>query len=323
MTPIKPVMFRAAVALALLAMPAPSLAHEGHDHEDESALTGAVFAPAGAPFALESETIANLGVMTAAAESKPFPDTLSMTAAVALPPEKQAQVTTRFDGRIQEIKVKIGEDVQKGQDIIVVEPVQLGTNTITYKAPMSGRIMQQNVVLGQSVTFQTSLMDIADLSQVLLKGAVYETPDLARVKVGQKVTAHIGIYPHQTFEGVVQKIDAGPDADSRAFHVYALFDNAGKLLMPNLRGTMTVTLEDEKRQPSVVVPRAAVLESNGVSFVFVRGKEMFERRDVQLGRKSGSETEIISGVAPGELVVTQGNYQLQYLKPAPPKAEEH
>ncbi|MDI1226730.1 MAG: efflux RND transporter periplasmic adaptor subunit [bacterium] len=304
------------VALAALSVvSATSFAHEGH--EDTSALTGGGAAVAGEPLTLSPESIANLGVKTVAAEMKPLPDTLSMPATVALLPEKQAQMTTRFDGRIQEIKVKIGEDVQKGQDLIIVEPVQIGTNVITYKAPMTGRVMQQNVVLGQAVTFQTSLIDIADIRQVLMKGAVYETPDLARLKVGQKVIASIGIYPGKVFEGVIEKIDAGPSADSRALHIYALFDNAAKELKPNLRGTMTVTLDSEDTQPTVVVPLSSVLENNGVSFVFVKEKDKFERREVQLGRKSRMEAEIVSGVLPAEEVVTQGNYQLQYLKPTP------
>lgn len=320
MLTIKPYSICAALVLAALIVSAPVQAHEGHD--DTTVLTGEA-APAGAPLTLSPETVANLDVKTATAAMKPLPDTLSMPATVSLLPERQAQVTTRFDGRIQEIKVKIGEDVQKGQELIIVEPVQIGTNVITYRSPMTGRVMQQNVVVGQAVTFQTSLIDLADVRQVLLKGAVYETPDLARLKVGQKVTASIGIYPNQSFEGKIEKIDAGPAADSRAMHVYALFDNAAGLLKPNLRGTMNVTLNDVDEKPTVVIPLSAVLENNGVSFVFVKEDKTFERREVQLGSKTNSETEVISGVLPEEEVVTQGNYQLQYLKPAPSKTEAH
>lgn len=320
MLTIRPYSICAAMVLAALVISAPVQAHEGHD--DTAALTGEA-APEGAPLTLSSETIANLDVKTATAAMKPLPDTLSMPATVSLLPERQAQVTTRFDGRIQEIKVKIGQDVQKGQELIIVEPVQIGTNVITYRSPMTGRVMQQNVVVGQAVTFQTSLIDLADISQVLLKGAVYETPDLARLKVGQTVTANVGIYPNQTFVGKIEKIDAGPAADSRALHVYALFDNAAGLLKPNLRGTMVVTLNDKDDKPTVVIPLAAVLENNGVSFVFVKEGQTFERREVQLGSKTSSEVEVISGVLPDEEVVTQGNYQLQYLKPTPAKPKEH
>ena len=302
------------------ALASSAYAHEGHN--DIDALTGNT-AVSNAPLVLSAESIGNIGIETKPAELKPLPDTLTMPATVALIPERQAQVTTRFEGRVQEIKVKLGQEVQKGQDLIVVEPVQIGTNIITFKAPMSGRVMQQNVVPGQSVTFQTSLLDIADTSKILIKGAIYETPELARLAVGQNVRASIGIYPDRIFEGVIEKIDVGPAVESRTLHVYALFDNADGALKPNLRGTLSVILDDGGK-PSVVVPASAVLENNGVSFVFVREDKRFERREIEVGRKTSNEIEIISGVFPDEQVVTQGNYQLQYLRPeAPPKKEEH
>ena len=112
----------------------------------------------------------------------------------------------------------------------------------------------------------------------------------------------------------VERIDAGPQADSRALHAYAIFDNADGALRPNLRGTLNIEIGGSDT-PTIAVPVAAVLENNGVSFVFVREGNNFERREVQTGRKSGANIEILSGVLPEEDVVVQGNYQIQYLKP--------
>ncbi len=298
-----------ALALALTALPA--LAHEGHD--DTSAFTGGT-APANAPLILSNESIANLGVQTKAAELKPLPETLSMPAVVTLVPEKQAFITTRFDGLVKDIKVQLGQDVEKGQDLITVEPVAFGGQPVTLKSPVSGKVIQQSAALGQPVTFETILMEVADTRDILIKGALYETPHLAHLETGQKATAQIGIYNDRLFEGVVQKIDAGPAQESRTLHVYAIFKNEDNALRPNLRGNLTVNIH-ENETPTVVIPESAVLENNGVSFVFVRDGNKFERREVQIGRKSTPDIEIISGILPEELVVTQGNYQLQYLKP--------
>lgn len=307
--------------LTLGLLPITGNAHEGHD--DISALTGGGDSPSGAPLTLSAETIANLDIRTHKAEMKPLPDVLSMPAIVTLMPDKQAQITTRFDGQVRDIKVKLGQEVRKGQELMTVEPVPMASNIITLKSPMNGQVIAQNVVLGQSVTFETSMIEIADASQILLKGAIYETPELAKIQVGQKVTAQMGVYPGRRFEGIVEKIDAGPSADSRVLHVYALLDNADRALKPNLRGTMSVELEGSNT-PAISVPISSVIENNGVFFLFVRDGEKFERRIVQTGRKSGDEVEIISGLFPDEEVVTQGNYQLQYLKPDAPKAEtEH
>jgi len=48
----------------------------------------------------------------------------------------------------------------------------------------------------------------------------------------------------------------------------------------------------------------------------VKDENYFEKRVVTLGVSRGGQKEIISGVFPGEEVVTQGNYQLQYVTPA-------
>lgn len=299
------------ICLFLLLTIAPALAHEGHD--DTSALTGSA-GTTNAPVELSKESIANLGVKTVPVVLQPMAETISMPAILTLIPEQQAYITTRFDGLVRDIKVKAGQKVIKGQDLITVEPIAFGTMQISFKAPISGTVIQQNMVLGQPVSYQTIMLEIGDDSRMLLKGALYETPALSRIKPGQKATARIGIYPDRVFTGTLERVDAGPQADSRTLHAYAVFDNADGALRPNLRGTLNIETGSGDT-PTIVVPVAAVLENNGVSFVFVREGNKFERREVQTGRKSGANIEIMSGVLPEEDVVVQGNYQIQYLKP--------
>jgi hypothetical protein len=76
------------------------------------------------------------------------------------------------------------------------------------------------------------------------------------------------------------------------------------------------------------VPQRAVLGDLGNLFVFVRDGNTFERRNVVLGMKAGEQVEVIEGVLPGDNVVTEGHYQLQFATSAKPKeaaapAEEH
>lgn len=304
------------LVLALLyTAPSPAYAHAGHD--DLSALTGGDAAPSSTPLTLSAETVTNLDIKTAPAELKPLPDSISMSAIVQLPPEKRALITTRFDGRVTDIKVKQGQDVEKGQDLITIEPMAYGGQPVTFKSPLRGKVIGQNAVLGQPISFETTLMEVADTSTVLLQGSLYEVPELAKIKPGQTARAQIGIYPDRIFEGIVEKIDVGPATDSRAMHVYASFDNTDGALKPNLRGNLSVYLGGVEK-PTIVIPASAVLENNGTLFVFVQEGSSFERRNVQIGKKSAGSVEIIEGVLPGEQVVIQGNYQLQYLKPQAP-----
>ncbi len=73
-------------------------------------------------------------------------------------------------------------------------------------------------------------------------------------------------------------------------------------------------------------PREAVLDNEGKKIVYVLlSGEEFERRDVVLGDEYGGKVAILSGIKPGERVVTQGAYQLklQELRPANAGAHTH
>ncbi|MBK6896469.1 MAG: efflux RND transporter periplasmic adaptor subunit [Alphaproteobacteria bacterium] len=306
-------------AAAMTLFSAPVMAHEGHG--DTSTFTSGT-GPANAPVTLTDESIANLGVKTIPAALEPLAEIISLPAVVTLLPEQQAFITTRFDGQVRDIKVKAGEKVTKWQDLLVVEPLNVGVQLVTLKSPISGTIIRQNVVIGQPVSFESILMEVGDNSRMLVKGTLYETSTLSRLKAGQKASAKIGIYDNKTFEGTLERVDAGPETESRALHTYAIFDNADGALRPNLRGTLNIEIGGEDT-PTIVIPASAVLENNGTSFVFVRDGNNFERREVALGRKEGDKVEIISGVLPDEDVVFQGNYQIQYLKPAAKPVTAH
>ena len=76
----------------------------------------------------------------------------------------------------------------------------------------------------------------------------------------------------------------------------------------------------------LLVPKEAVLDKEGKKIVYVlRTGEEFERRDVTVGDAYGDKLAIVSGIKPGERVVTQGAYQLklQELRPANAGAHTH
>jgi multidrug efflux pump subunit AcrA (membrane-fusion protein) len=72
-------------------------------------------------------------------------------------------------------------------------------------------------------------------------------------------------------------------------------------------------VETGTSQTVVAVPRRAVLGRLGAKFVYVQTEPLhFERHEVVTGLVSGDRVEIVEGVLPGDIVVTNGHYQLQY-----------
>ena len=158
-------------------------------------------------------------------------------------------------------------------------------------------------------------MHTGDYGELLARGSLYQSPALTQIAAGQKAVVLLDVFPGQQFEGTVQRVDPGHTEGSPFFHIYALVPNASDQLHPNYRGRMLI--ETGAKQPVIVVPRRAVLGRLGAKFVFVQTEPLhFERRDVVTGLVSGDRMEIVEGVLPGDVVVTNGHYQLQYTRAA-------
>jgi len=109
--------------------------------------------------------------------------------------------------------------------------------------------------------------------------------------------------------GKVLSVGKEVEADQPLISVYAEVNEGVE--MPE--GSFTeVQLAVGKSTESVVVPTSCLMEDYGNYSVIVQlSGESFERRNVILGKRNGSEVEIIKGLADGEVVVTKGAYQVK------------
>ncbi len=302
----------AAISLSTLAS-----AHEGEDHaaapgtEETTQVTSII--------ELSETAINNLGVKTVKAAIAPRATTVDVNGIIEFLPERQAIAAARAAGRVSEIHVKVGEKVTKGQSLLTIQPIFVGSSPVSIPSPLDGYVTKQNVVLGQSVTPEAGLMEIGDSSEVLVRGVMYETPDVAKVQVGQNVSVNSSLIGNTPLIGKVQRMDGAYDRGSRTINVYALIENPDRRLLAN----MQVVLSIEVTEPAdiLTVPVKAILGESGEQFVFVKSGNAFERRSVKLGAKFGAEREVLEGVFPDEDIVTVGNYQLQFAKSAEPKKD--
>lgn len=285
-------------------------AHAGHDEAP-----GDTAGPATGNITLSDSAIKNLGIETAPATLAPLGKTIEMLATIEYLPERYANITPKANGSVTELLVKLGDPVKKGQALLTFMPVFVGSAPVTLESPIEGYVVKQNAVIGQSLTQESILLEIADTSQVLAKGITYSPSDVEQIKVGQNVRV-LTDQKSEPLTGIVQRLDVGLDKVTRTFAVYALVDNPKRMLLANTTATLSVSFGEAK--DVLTVPDKAILGELGEYFLFVREGDSFERRVVTLGQKAGGRTEILDGVLPDEDVVTVGNYQLQYAKPTPP-----
>jgi membrane fusion protein, heavy metal efflux system len=315
MSIMKQTLLAALVAL----LPIAALAHEGHVHgpgETEAVATG--------PVVLTDEAIKNLDVQTVEAGIAPLQRTIGMIGRIEGLPERLAKIAPRTEGRVADILVKLGDRVTAGQPVLRFEPRTVGNPPIILTSPINGFVVRQEASLGQALSPDTILMEVADYSQVLARGITFESPDLSLIKPGQHARVRLDVFPDRVFEGKVQRLDVGLERESRTFEVYVLLDNPELQLRPNMQASVSIAIGDP--QEVLAVPQRAVLGDLGNLFVFVRDGNTFERRNVVLGIKAGDQVEVVEGVLPGDNVVTEGHYQLQFAttpKPAAAPADDH
>lgn len=285
-----------------------SYAGPGHDH-GESAFADNV-GPA-THFSLTDQQIKNLGITSEKAVLLPITETVDMLTFTEFLPEKLAKVSPRFKGKLLSIKVKVGQKVRKGQHIATLQPVGVGNNNVALYAPISGFVLNIQSTVGEIVDVTNTLIEIGDASQMLVRGIMYETPDITKIKVGQKAEIHLDITPERHILGRIQRINKTIDPVTRTFSAYAIIDTKGMNIQAGLQGTMEIFTGNY--DPVLSVPKRAVLGELGSYFVYVIENKKIERRDVTLGTRTGHHIEVTSGLSRDEHVVTNGNYQLQYI----------
>ena len=280
----------------------------GHDH-GEGAFAGK--ASPSNHFVLTEQQIKNLGIRSSKPTFLPISRTVNMLAFTELLPERRSSVSLHFEGVVLSLDAKVGEEVKKGQLLAKAKAVNIGAKEVSFYSPIDGYVLELNAELGEILPTGGKIMHIGDPRQMLVHGIAYETPDISFLEIGQAVEVHLDIAPERHIEGKVQRINKVIDPETRTFSVYALINTPEGDIQPGLQASMEIFTGSNT--PVLTVPKRAVLGELGSYFVYVINGEHFEKRNVIVGAKTSHHIEIKSGLFPYESVVTNGNYQLQYI----------
>jgi RND family efflux transporter MFP subunit len=199
-------------------------------------------------------------------------------------------------------------DVPDAQ-IAELEKTRKLSKTLPVVAPISGFVIEKNVVAGQMVDAGMKLYRLADLGIVWVIAQVYER-DLAFMQLGQEAVVKVASLPDREFRGRVTFVYPTVDEKTRTAKVRLEFENPGYFLKPGM--FVSAQLQAELEAAAVLVPESAVLRSGARNTVFVAldgGK--FEGRDVVLGVEAeNAMIAVTSGLSAGERVVTSGQFLL-------------
>ncbi|MFH1346364.1 MAG: divalent metal ion exporter adaptor subunit IhpB [Pseudomonadota bacterium] len=252
---------------------------------------------------LSDAKIAAAGIELATATSGVLRDSLLLNGIVQPNQESLVQVTPRFPGIVRDVRKRIGDVVQKGDVLAVVESNQSLT-PYELKAALAGTVIDRQTTLGEFVSEQKSAFLIADLSTVWVDFSVYRR-DLKRVSIGDQVF----IDPADggsPIEAKVSYLSPVGSADTQSAIARAVVANPAQRLRPGLFITGRLTLSEKKI--NVAVKSSALQTVENRTVVFVRNGEKFEVRDVEIGDRDKEFVEIAFGVVEGETYAAQNSF---------------
>ncbi len=188
-------------------------------------------------------------------------------------------------------------------------------------SPIPGVVVERNANPGQEVRadqmlanapqFFAPLFTVSDPARLWILIDATEV-DLPRLKPGQSLTINSRSYPNSSFTGRVEVIAGFLDPITRTAKVRGLVDNSGGLL----RAEMFVTVElPASETAQATVPARSVFLKGENHYAYVEESPgQFVRREIHVGAEEGGKWVVLSGLTPGERVVTEGCLLLEQLR---------
>ncbi len=282
----------------------PECDHEGHEHDDEvdhddHEGEGLVeVTPEGMKLA---------GITLATVTRGRIDRSVDLPGEVGFDEDCLVHIAPRFSGIAREARFRVGDYVQAGDVVAVVESNE-SLNPYAIKALMSGWIIERHVSPGEFVSGEYSIYVIADLSNVWVNLAVYPK-DADRIKPGQNVSIE-AIGSTAKADGTIQYVTPVFDVRTRSITARVVLPNPNKTWRPGAFVQARVTTESGEEGLVVENDAIQVLDNEPVVFVPV-GEGRFKPVPIELGDSDSRYTKICSGLELGTEYVATGAFELK------------
>jgi membrane fusion protein, multidrug efflux system len=183
---------------------------------------------------------------------------------------------------------------------------QYGYGVIT--APVDGVVANKAATVGQVVAPGAVLMTVENISQVYAVINI-EQKDLGLVQPGQTAKVSVDAFPDKVFVGAVDIINPVAGSSSRMFRTKVKVDNAEGLLKPGM--FIKVELATGKTEQVVSVPQPAVIQKQGLYYVFIIENNKAIRQQVEVGDVVGNFIEIKSSLQQGQVIAVNNVNKLK------------
>lgn len=312
---------KAAALAALFAVTLPLAAGCGRDESTEPGLPASSDATTNAtvelsdgqlnaikiePVETHSFSIENTGIGSVDFENNFYSDTSLSTP--VFPPSA---------GKIIKIFVELGDAVQKDGPLYSIEGSD--TNELLVRSPIAGQVTSVNAAPGllTQPANGPAPCAVADVSKKWLLANVSEA-DSPLFQIGQKVEVKVSAFPDRAFKGKISKIYPTVDANTHRLTFRAEISDPTN----ELRAGMLAEFTSQVKEPvecTSIPENGVVREGDGTMTAWVTGdRRHFTQRIIKTGLRQDGRVQILDGLKPGELAVTDGAVFLDNILSAPP-----
>jgi Cu(I)/Ag(I) efflux system membrane fusion protein len=173
------------------------------------------------------------------------------------------------------------------------------------RAPVTGYVVEKEVVAGAAVEPGQRLLRIAPLDRVWVEAQVHEA-QLALVRPGMSAVVEVPGLPGRRFEGTLTQVDPSVSEATRTARLRVELANEDGALRPDMFANVLLETGASER---LVVPLSAVVHAGTRSFVFLDlGEGRLRPQPVEVGMRVGEEVEALSGLEPGQRVVASATF---------------
>jgi RND family efflux transporter MFP subunit len=208
-------------------------------------------------------------------------------------------------GSLTEIKwVEMETRLKQAESQMLI--TRSGLDDCTLRSPDNGMIGHRDVEPGQSSMGISAPFVLVKIDKIIVKISVPEN-EISKISKGMKASFSLSAIGNKTFSGTVIRVGIVADRISRTYDVKILADNPGIKIKPGM--VCDVILNVNVDTASLVVPYKAVSKDNeGKTFVFIVSPDGMRviKQNVTVGNFCDSGIEVLSGLTPGQIVVSGG-----------------
>ena len=259
------------------------------------------------PFGAQVETV--FPVKTYSVTYKRLEDYIKVNGDVVA--ETKVYVYPDISGKVTSIKVNVGDSVEKGQVVAMVDPSKPGSKYVEspVKAPISGTVTGIPVMLGATVSSTVPIVELGRLNRLHVETSIPER-FVGKISIGRRAALSFDAYPGKTFNAKVVEMSPALDPVSRSLMIKLEFSDPERLVKAGMFAEIKLTTE--VREKVLTVPSGSVINRSGREVVFILGEDSKAmEREVVTGLTVDGVTEIIKGLAAGEHIVTMGQTLLE------------